>query len=90
MTRFDVEALANPDAFHWSGYFWLWNDVLERETLFRQLRDLDSVGAKDIWILPVPTDFRPNSMETNLQPEYLSEEYVAILDDLVVEMKRPA
>ena len=27
-------------------------------------------------------------MKTNLQPEYLSEEYLAILDDLVVEMRR--
>ena len=27
-------------------------------------------------------------MKTNLQPEYLSEEYLAILDDLVAEMKR--
>ena len=26
-------------------------------------------------------------MKTNLQPEYLSE-YLAILDDLIVEMKR--
>ncbi len=88
MTRFDVEALASPDAIHWPGYFWFWNDVLEREALFRQLRDMDSVGAKNIWILPVPADFRPNSMKTNLQPEYLSEEYLAILDDLVVEMRR--
>ena len=88
MIRFDVDALADPDAFHWPGYFWLWNDVLEREALFRQLRDMDSVGAKNIWILPVPADFRPNSMKTNLQPEYLSEEYLAILDDLVVEMQR--
>ena len=69
MTRFDVEALADPDAIHWPGLFWLWNDVLEREALFRQLRDMDSVGAKNIWILPVPADFRPNSMKTNLQPE---------------------
>ena len=88
MTRFDVEALETPDAFHWPGYFWLWNDVLERETLFQQLRDMDSVGAKNVWILPVPTNFRPHSMKTNLQPEYLSEEYLAILDDLVAEMKR--
>ena len=88
MTRFDVEAFANPDAIHWPGLFWLWNDVLEREALFRQLRDMDSVGAKNIWILPVPADFRPNSMKTDLQPEYLSEEYLAILDDLVVEMQR--
>ena len=63
MTRFDVGTLANPDAFHWPGYFWLWNDVLERETLFGQLRDLDSVGAKNVWILPVPTDFRPKLHE---------------------------
>ena len=88
MTRFDVEVLAHPDAIHWPGYFWFWNDVLEREALFRQLRDMDSVGAKNIWILPVPADFRPNSMKTNLQPEYLSQEYLAILDDLVVEMGR--
>ena len=88
MTRFDVEALADPDVIHWPGLFWFWNDVLEREALFRQLRDMDSVGAKNIWILPVPADFRPNSMKTNLQPEYLSKEYLAILDDLVVEMRR--
>ena len=62
MTRFDAEALATPDAIHWPGHFWLWNDVLEREA-FRQLRDLDFVGAKRIWILPVPADFRPNSMK---------------------------
>ena len=66
MTRFDVEALANPDAIHWPGYFWLWNDVLERETLFRQLRDMDSVGAKNVRILPVPANFRPNSMKTEI------------------------
>ena len=54
MTRFDAETLETPDAFHWPGYFWLWNDVLERETLFRQLRHMDSVGAKNVWILPGP------------------------------------
>ena len=85
---FDAHTLGARAAFFWPGYFWLRNDVLERETLFRQLRDMDSVGAKNVWILPVPTDFRPNSMKTNLQPEYLSEEYLAILDDLVAEMKR--
>ena len=45
--------------------------------LFRQLRDLDSVGAKNVWILPVPANFRPNSMKSNLQPKYLTEEYVS-------------
>ena len=74
ITRFDVEALTTPDAIHWSGFFWFWNDVLEREWLFRQLPD--------------PADFRPNSMRTNLQPEYLSEESLAILEDMVAEMQR--
>ena len=47
MTRFDAETLETPDAFHWPGYFWLWNDVLQREKLFRQLRDMDSRGGEE-------------------------------------------
>ncbi len=39
---------------------------------------MDSVGAKNIWILPVPVDFQAE----------LHEDHLAILDDLMVPMQR--
>ena len=61
----------NPDSFYWPGYVWFWNDKLSEDEIFSQLRDMNSVGAKSVWIIPVPKDFRPNHMPTNMEPNYL-------------------
>ncbi|OIN99031.1 hypothetical protein COY52_10030 [Candidatus Desantisbacteria bacterium CG_4_10_14_0_8_um_filter_48_22] len=65
-----------PDSFYWPGYIWFWNDRLSVRALSSQLRDMNRHKAKSVWPLPTPRDFRPDSMPTSLDPDYLSKEYL--------------
>ena len=80
--------LIKPDAFYWPGYLWFWNDRLVENEIFSRLGDMNSVGAKSLWIIPVPGDFRPDSMPTDMEPDYLSKEYLELFSRMVGEMKR--
>jgi hypothetical protein len=48
---FDLNKLISPDAFHWPGVLWFWNDRVEEGEVSRQLREIDSIGVKNIWVL---------------------------------------
>ncbi|MBR6535385.1 MAG: hypothetical protein IKT65_07380, partial [Clostridia bacterium] len=56
-------------------YIWVWNDNCTREIIDEQLAEMQRLGIRAFYILPEPVEFRPDSMPTNLTPEYLSDEY---------------
>ncbi len=87
MVKFNYLDFSTPDAFFWPGYVWFWNDHLSEEKIMAQLGDMNAVGAKSVWIIPVPKDFRPNSMPTDMQPDYLSEDYLKLFAKMVEEMR---
>ncbi len=73
--EFDVNKFISPDVVFAPVYIWVWNDVCTREIIDAQLAEMQSLGIRAFYILPEPKEFRPNSMPTNLEPEYLSVEY---------------
>lgn len=73
--KFDLNSFIAPDVSYAPVYIWVWNDVCTREIIDEQLTEMQRLGIRAFYILPEPKDFRPESMPTNLSPEYLSTEY---------------
>ena len=72
---FDIEKFKNPDASYSPVYVWVWNDVCNKEIIDNQLAEMKNLGIRAFYILPEPKAFRPDSMPTNLTPDYLTDEF---------------
>jgi hypothetical protein len=88
LNKFEKKEFIEPHSFYWPGYMWLWNDKLVKEELIAQLHEMNEVGAKTVWIVPLPKSFRPNSMPTYLEPDYFTPEYFQIYRELAEEMQK--
>lgn len=84
----DQARFLEPDAFYWPGFMWLWNGRLTKELLCKQLAEMNENGAKTVWVLPLPKDFRPNSMPTNMEPDYLTEPFMQLFKEVADEAAR--
>ncbi len=73
--KFDINSFISPDVFHAPVYVWVWNDVCTCEIIDEQLTEMKNLGIRAFYILPEPKEFRPDSMPTNLTPDYLSAEF---------------
>ncbi len=73
--KFDINNFQFPDASFAPIYIWVWNDICTQEIIDAQLAEMQNLGIRAFYILPEPKDFRPDSMPTNLTPDYLTEEY---------------
>ncbi len=72
---FDLSSFISPDVSYAPVYIWVWNDICTGEIIDEQLAEMLRLGIRAFYILPEPKEFRPDSMPTNLSPEYLSSEY---------------
>lgn len=73
---FNQDAFRNPDSVHWPAYFWLWNAPLEPDVLRSQLRNMTEHGARSVCMLPMPKAFRPDSTNNQMEPDYLTSEFL--------------
>ncbi|MBO5461687.1 MAG: beta galactosidase jelly roll domain-containing protein [Clostridia bacterium] len=73
--KFDIESFNSPDVSYSPVYVWVWNDICTREIIDVQLAEMQNLGIRAFYILPEPKNFRPDSMPTNLTPDYLTSEY---------------
>ena len=73
--KFNINSFNSPEASYAPVYIWVWNDVCTREIIDAQLSEMQRLGIRAFYILPEPKNFRPDSMPTSLEPEYLSAEY---------------
>ncbi len=73
--KFNLNGFISPDVSYAPVYIWVWNDICTREIIDEQLAEMQRLGIRAFYILPEPKDFRPDSMPTNLSPDYLSEEF---------------
>lgn len=73
--KFNINKFISPDISCAPVYIWVWNDICTREIIDTQLAEMQNLGIRAFYILPEPKEFRPDSMPTNLEPEYLSDEY---------------
>ncbi|GHV00410.1 hypothetical protein FACS1894211_07640 [Clostridia bacterium] len=73
--RFSCRDFEKPEAFLGPCMLWFWHGALKSDELSAVLADLKRAGVQSVWALPVPADFRPNHMKTELEPEFLSDAY---------------
>ena len=76
--KFDVNNFISPNVSCAPVYIWVWNDICNREIIDAQLAEMKNLGIRAFYILPEPKEFRPDSMPTKLDPEYLSDDYFAL------------
>lgn len=74
-TGFDPNGLARPDPALGPSYSWIWNDKLSRDEIDVQLEGMRDGGIRSVYVIPEPSDFRPGTMDTYLEPDYLTPEY---------------
>ena len=72
---FNINSFLTPDVSCAPVYVWVWNDVCTKEAIDTQLNEMQNLGIRSFYILPEPKAFRPDSMPTNLTPNYLTEEF---------------
>lgn len=75
---FSPEAFKRPATDYYPAFAWSWCDPIDRDEVMRQLDYMCENNIKIVYILPEPKDFRPKTAPTNLEPDYLSEEYFEI------------
>ncbi len=73
--KFDIKRFVTPDVSCSPVYVWVWNDVCTRDIIDAQLDEMQNLGIRAFYILPEPKNFRPDSMPTNLSPDYLTKEF---------------
>ncbi len=85
---FKRSSFKNPDVFHRPVYMWCWNSPITAEMLNTQLRALAAAGGGGVMIVPEPSAFRPTSMKTTLNPDYLTDEYFEIYKAVAAEAEK--
>ncbi len=85
--NFDISSFISPDIFHSPVYVWVWNDLCTRKIIDEQLAEMQNLGIRAFYILPEPKDFRPDSMPTNLTPDYLTDEFFELCKYAIKQAK---
>ncbi len=88
LSRLEKDMFSAPDPFFCPAYLWMWNNPVTKEAIVSQLDTIYSQGARGVWVLPVPKEHRAGSNPTNLQPEYLTDEFLRVFEQYVIEMKK--
>ncbi len=73
--KFSAEAFSSPKVSYSPFYSWIWNAPVTKEETDRQLDEFVRLGIKAFYIIPEPKTFRPTTMPTMLEPDYLTEPY---------------
>lgn len=76
--RFQTQAFVSPVIEFAPIYSWTWNDEITREGIVQRLDDMQAMGIKAFYIIPMPKHFRPERIPTDLSPEYLSDEFMSL------------
>ena len=76
--EFSIDSFVTPDASYSPVYVWVWNDICSCDIIDQQLAEMQNLGIRAFYILPEPRGFRPDSMPTNLEPDYLTDEFFAL------------
>ena len=69
-------------------YAWIWNAPVTREVITRQLDEMAQSGVRVVYILPEPKEFLPENMVTEMEPEYLSPEFMELVHFTMEQAKK--
>ncbi|MBQ8250202.1 MAG: hypothetical protein IJY93_10060 [Clostridia bacterium] len=82
--RFSRDDFTSPPQINAPIYAWFWNAPVSHEETDRQLEEMKRLGIKFFYIVPEPKNFRPITIPTLLEPDYLTpsffEEYKYAID----------
>ena len=70
---FSAEEFFSPSLSFAPVYTWAWDAPLSDEETARQMNEMERLGIKRFYVLPLPTSFRPIAHPTLLSPDYLSD-----------------
>ena len=84
---FNINKFLTPDVSCAPMYVWVWNDTCTKEIIDAQLKEMQNLGIRAFYILPEPKDFRPNSMPTNLTPDYLTDKFFELSEYAIKQGK---
>ena len=80
MKKFDFNVFKNISETDLSPiYSWLWNSEITKELIEKQTDEMVEQGIRGSYILPMPKEFRPNSMITPMSPDYFSDEFFELV-----------
>ncbi len=85
---FNLNSFCTPDVSYAPVYVWVWNDDCSKEIIDTQLIEMQNLGIRAFYILPEPKDFRPGSMPTNLNPDYLTDEFFELCEYAIKQGKK--
>ena len=79
MAKFRKSFFISPANVYSPGYFWIINRKMDVERLCAQLDDMAAHGIKSVCLHPFPKGFRPMTMPSTMEPDYMSPEYMKIV-----------
>lgn len=74
-TRFNAECLNIPPTEFFPTYNWSWSTPVTKEGIKDRIDQMCEKNIKLFYILPIPKDFRPTTNPSDMEPDYLTEEY---------------
>ena len=83
---FDKANFREPENVFSPGYFWMWNTKLDVAKLCEQLDDMVAHGVRSVCIHPFPKAFRPGKFLSDMEPDYLTPEYLDVFAKTVDHM----
>ena len=76
---FSLSSFQNADTAFQPAYAWIWNDQIETGELRRRLEGMRRAGIRTVYVLPEPKNFRPETMRTFLEPDYLTDDFMRLV-----------
>jgi len=78
----------SPDPVVDPFLIWMWNGVLDRDLIRRQLDAFAAKGVRAVCIHPMPSDFRRRDFHSGMDVEYLSPEFFEWIAFAAEEIRR--
>lgn len=88
VSRFDAAAFAAPGVENAVFYAWVWNAPIDRQGICDRLDEMQRMGIRATYILPEPKTFRPASIPTMMEPDYLTPPYFELFAFAMEEAER--
>ena len=79
MARFRKSLFTSPENLYSTSYFWVINRRMDAKRLCSQLDDMAAHGIRAVCLHPFPKGFRPVTMPSTMEPDYMTPEYMEIV-----------
>ena len=73
------QAFSSPRNIFSPSFFWLWNDKLDFEAIKHQIDDMHAHGIRALCPHPFPKAFRPGTMPSEMEPDYLTPGFMKVV-----------